>query len=160
MAIEQKKNMGRSPQLREANMQLADQAFRKWVVKAPHGVSMEVMLEPRYWASVARNLLPWDEIIVHAEDCSYYGKLLVMAVEPFAVQVGQLEYFEMDKLKTKTVNRELATEVHDYTVQFDSKSKWKAVRNIDKVVVLQGYSEKEKAQEALVEYLNRLKKID
>ena len=47
------KNMGRAPQAREINFKLREHARNVHTYFAPHGVEIEDMKEPRYWASLA-----------------------------------------------------------------------------------------------------------
>lgn len=151
-----KKNMGRAPQVREINFQLEQQVFQRWAFTAPHGTNFDDLLEPNFWASVAAKVQIWDVIVVKSEDHSFWAELLVMHKEKFALQVGKLRFIELDKLETKTAKTELETDVNQYRIEFDAKSKWKCIRKSDSVQIFQGHTSKEFAEKALKDYLAKL----
>lgn len=156
MAEAAPKSMGRAPQVREINFQLQDQVFRQWALTAPHGTKFDDLLEPKFWAACAKNILPWDTIVVKSEDFSFYAKLLVLHVEKFSVQVAKLEFYEIDKLVTKVDTQATGTRATDYFIEFDAKNKWKCIRKGDRVQIFQGHHDKKSAENALEEYLKRM----
>jgi hypothetical protein len=61
-----------------ARLQFASTQWKLWDVVPDHGTTVDSMLDPAYWANVARKLTPWDEIVVRAEDGSYIARFVVL----------------------------------------------------------------------------------
>jgi hypothetical protein len=150
------KNMGRPPQVREAQFKLREHAIQDHVYVAPHGIELEAMLDPRYWASVAYKCKRNDFIEVFGEDGSFYAKYIVLGVETHSVQVARLEYHALDKLETKSDASSVFVKEDDYLIEFEGKNKWKCLRKSDKVMMFSGFDSKKSAEEELKRYLSRL----
>jgi len=63
--------------LRAGRFQQADYFFTTFAVNAEANTPIEEILKPEWWANVAMNLKPMDEIIVRAEDGAYRLHLFV-----------------------------------------------------------------------------------
>lgn len=143
-------------QVRESFFQLHQQENNVWSVRVPHGIEFDRILDPKFWASIARLCKPFDEIVVKAEDGSYYGRLLVMNVMPFAMQVGKLEYYELDKLETISEKESASLKEDAYKVEFDGTNKWKVISSQGKEIISKGHTSKKEAEDALRDYLKRM----
>ena len=63
--------------LLDSRFGLAETKRNQWFATVPETVTPEDLLEPSYWAHVARTLRPLDEIIVTIDSCSWRVVLLV-----------------------------------------------------------------------------------
>lgn len=64
-------------------LQLATSAFRVWDYITEFGTTFEDLLAPAYWTHIASRLRPWDQLMVRAEEGTFYAELIV-------TEVGQL----------------------------------------------------------------------
>lgn len=86
-------------QLQPARMKFAEHERNQWFVVPETGTPFEALLDPSVWAHVAHKMKPCDEIIVHAEDGEYYGKLLVQDAGRLYAKVAPIAYVELHKLE-------------------------------------------------------------
>ena len=61
-------------------MQLAEQWRQDWVVNAEEGTTVDDVLNPTYWASVATQFQVFDKIEVRLETGEWILELIVMSV--------------------------------------------------------------------------------
>src|SRR5258706_10614046 len=66
-----------------------------YVANPGEGVTMEDLLSPEGWASVANLLRPWSHIEVRAEDGSYYAELLLTGADRAWAKVEVLIFSEL-----------------------------------------------------------------
>lgn len=66
-----------SSSLKEFRFHAADYLRVAWAINPEYGTTLEDMLDPKYWANVARKLKPWARIEARAEDGSYFYEFLV-----------------------------------------------------------------------------------
>lgn len=71
--------MARSNILDPQRHRLAEQVRNAWVVNAEEGTTIQDVLEPSYWAHVARELKPYDHIEVRLETGDWIAQLLVIS---------------------------------------------------------------------------------
>ncbi len=134
-------------QLTPSRLQFAEQARTEWFVVPEHGTPFEALFDPAYWAHVAAQLKPCAEITVHAEDGSYYGRLLVRDAGRLYATVAKLEYIELQKIDVQ----EGSPMPPGYDVKFRGPiQKWCVLRGKD---VLKDGQSKEAAQLWLREHL-------
>lgn len=86
-------------QLQPARFKQADYVRNVFRIVPEHGTPFDATLDPAYWAHVAASLKPLDEIVVHAEDGSYYGRLLVRDAGRLYAKVAPLEYHDLDPVE-------------------------------------------------------------
>lgn len=113
-----------------------------------HGTPFEALLESSYWAHVAAKLRPLDEIVVHAEDGSYYGRLLVRDAGRLYAKVFKLEHYELDEVEVQQGGPPMP---EGYGIKWRGPQlKWCVLRGKD---VLKDSMEKAVAQAWLTEHL-------
>ena len=61
-----------------ARMALQQTRTRIWDVIPDFGTTVEQLQDPGYWANCARNLNPWDEIVVRDEEGTYLARFVVL----------------------------------------------------------------------------------
>ncbi len=133
-------------QLTASRLQFAEHARTEWFVVPEHGTEFEALLDPAYWTHVAALLKPCSEIIVHAEDGSYYGRLLVRDAGRLYAKVAKLQYIELDPVEVQE-----GAMPPGYAVKFRGPiQKWSVVRGTD---VLKDGLSKDMANQWLREHL-------
>lgn len=85
-------------QLQPSRLKYAEHERQQWFVVPEHGTPFEALLDPAYWAHVSAKFRPCDQIEVHAEDGSYYARLLVRDAGKLYAKVAKLEHVELDKI--------------------------------------------------------------
>lgn len=65
-------------QLGPNRLTLPQSSWRTWDAIPEFGTTIEEMLEPSYWAHVAKRLAPWDQLVIRAEDGSLYAEAIVL----------------------------------------------------------------------------------
>jgi hypothetical protein len=134
-------------QLTPSRLQFAEHARTEWFVVPEFGTPFEALLDPAYWAHVAVQLKPCAEIIVHAEDGAYYGRLLVRDAGRLYASVAKLEYIELQKIDVL----EGSSFPPGYEVKFRGPiQKWCVLRGKD---VLKDGQSKDAATQWLREHL-------
>ena len=121
-----------------------------YVANPGEGVTMEDLLKPECWASVAKSLRPWSHIEVRAEDGSYYAELLVTGVDRAWAKVEVLNYKE---LTTKDVTLTQATRESKYEIKHTPGLQWHIIRKSDRHIVKDSMQLKSQAEDALREHL-------
>ncbi len=86
--------------LMERNLHSADFARQCFRVTPPAGTTIDEMLEPDYWAHVARRITPHDIVEVVPEDGAFYARLFVVNSEKLWVKMAKLEYVEFGEIAT------------------------------------------------------------
>jgi hypothetical protein len=133
-------------QLQPARLKDANYERHMHFVVPEHGTPFEALLDPAYWAHVSAKFKPCDQIEVHAEDGSYYGRLLVRDAGKLYAKVSKLEYVELDKVEVLQAGPML----EGHTVKWRGPvHKWSVVRGVD---VLKDGMTKEEAQAYLASY--------
>ncbi len=74
-------------QLTQSGFQLSQYARNVWMASPSVTTPFERLLEPDYWAHVAAQLRPMDQIEIYPEDMSYFAKLIVTDIGTGAVRV-------------------------------------------------------------------------
>lgn len=77
------------------DLQTADHVRSVWHLWTPPGVSIDQATSVKSFVHVANKLRPNDEIIIRAEDDSFYARVLVRMVIHLDVVVTVIEYFKM-----------------------------------------------------------------
>lgn len=84
-----------SPVLMPDRFGLAEHKRSDWVADLPPSVSLEEALEPGYWAHVAEQMNPCDNIEVRAEDGSWFAELRVVMCERNYARVKLLRKYDI-----------------------------------------------------------------
>lgn len=91
-------------QLMPVRLKFAENERNQWFVVPEAGTDFDALLDPAYWAHVSAKFKPCDIIEVHAEEGSYYGRLLVQDAGKLYAKVAKLEYVELDKVEVTQSN--------------------------------------------------------
>lgn len=134
-------------QLQPSLLKYAEHERVEWFVVPEHGTPFEALLDPAYWAHVSMHFRPCAEIIVHAEDGSYYGRLLIRDAGKLYAKVAKLEYVELDPVE---VTQGGAPALAGHAVKWRGPiHKWSVVRGND---VLKDGMSKDEANAYLANY--------
>lgn len=76
-------------------MQTAEYVRRDWVCTAEEGTTVDDVLEPAYWAHIARQLTMYDHIEVRVDTGEFLLELLIKQVGPNWAQVVLLHHHDL-----------------------------------------------------------------
>ncbi|MEN9903117.1 MAG: hypothetical protein RL651_1781 [Pseudomonadota bacterium] len=111
------------------------------------GTPYSRVLEPSYWALVASNLRPMDEIKVIPQDLAYYAHLLVVSVSRMDVFVKEISKADFEPVKTEE------TDLGDYVIKYSGPiAKHRVIRTKDGQVMAENISTKEEARRWIAEH--------
>lgn len=134
---------GRPVQLLESRFQLAEFSRAVYQVVPEHGVAWEQVLQPEFWAHVARRVKRYDRIEVIAEDGSYYGDLLVTDTRRGGLIVEPLFFKGLEGPAERVIDMD------DYEIRYKGKHwQWTVIRKSDNHAVLRSFETAAKAQQA------------
>lgn len=113
-----------------------------WHATLEQGTAWERVLEPSYWAHVARKIRPGDIIEVVEEGLAFIGKLMVKSTGNVEVGVIALEYID---LREAPQSKDAASEAFEVGWK-GPHLKWIVMRRSDKAVVSTGHLTREDAE--------------
>ena len=132
--------MPQPEQLTQSGFQLSQYARNVWMASPAVDTPFERIMEPEYWAHVAAQLRPMDQIEIYPEDMSYYALLIVTDTGTGAVRVVpiihpvNLHKKEMESLKTALSD--------DYDVKWVSPTKkYGVIRKEDSERIKAGFKD-------------------
>jgi hypothetical protein len=131
--------------------QLRDTAFvrQNLTVAAKAGQTLEDLLEPKVWASIADKIKPWDRIEVIEEAGAYVAELFVVSTSRQWVRVVPLMYKDLSDGGESGIVEDNS----DHEVAWRGPhAKWCVVRNSDNSVVSERNESKEAALKQKAEY--------
>jgi hypothetical protein len=133
--------------LNAARFKNADEVRAVKLAVVPVGTTIEQMLEPVFWAHVARELQPNFEIIVQPDDGSFYQRLFVRSCGANWAIVAPMDRYEFGTAET------VIAEVQTHQVMWSGPhTKYRVLRLSDKAVVKDGFATKEEAALWLTEH--------
>lgn len=144
MAEEAKKAQ---PTLTSGRFKLAEGVRNVWAANLEYGLTLEDILAPSYWAFVAPQLTPYDQIEARAEDGSWVAYLIVTGVDRTWARVA---VDRVVKLTTSDVSITQAA-AHD-VVWKGPQLKYTVVRLSDSAKIKEGFKTKDEAAFWLREY--------
>jgi len=117
--------------LSEKNLHSADYVRQCFRVAPPAGTVFDEMLDPHYWAHVARRITPHDIIEVVPEDGSFFARLFVINSDKLWVKVAKIEYVDFAEVAEKK-----ADPSEKFEVKFGGPSaKWRVHNKSDNSLV-------------------------
>ena len=122
-------------------------------VTPENGTPDEALLNPAYWAHVAKHLRSGDKIEVLAEDGSYYAEFLVAGANATGALVRELAHKRFDALPAQVIDE------GEYEIRWSGPvNKHRVIRKSDKAILAEGemVATKEQAQLFLRDYLKAL----
>lgn len=129
----------------------ADQKRRKLIGDADEGALVDDLRDPAYWAHVAQQLRPWDEVRVRAHDGTWYADCLVLeAGRNWArMHIERVEY-----LTTADVAITQADTLSPYEITHRGpRAMWSVIRKSDRAVQVEGLQTMQQAADWLKERL-------
>lgn len=135
--------------LLEKNLMGAEFARQLFRAVPPENTKIEEMLDPEYWAHVARKFTPYDMVEVVPEDGSFYARLIVTSTGKLWAKMQKLEYVELSVKKA-----EPATD--KYEPKYGGPSaKWRVVNKKDgSLISNESFQNKDEA-EAYIEKIGK-----
>lgn len=118
-------------------MQLQEVGCRVWLAHPEAGVTKDDMLNPIFWAHVAKQFRRNDKISALAADGAWFAEFVVRAANQLEVLVGQINFVEFDKVA--------AVNADEYEIEWKGGAKWRITRLADRVVMKDGFASKEGA---------------
>lgn len=102
------------------------------------GTNLDNMLQPDYWAHVAKSLKAGDLIEVRAADGEWFAELYVRSTSATDAKVVVLREHSFAEKRAPT---------QDVDVKFRGEKKWSVVRKSDKTVLIEGLETKGAAED-------------
>ena len=130
--------------LLQHQMTSAEFARNVWHVHPEEGVTVEDMLDPKFWAHVAKSLKANDRIEVSPMTGSWYAELLVRGASDTEAAVGLLSWVEFDSA---------APVSEEYEVRFRGRRRWGVLRKSDGVIVAEDLAIKKMAEDWVADQL-------
>lgn len=145
-AIAQPRTIKQPRFIREASMNR-----NVFSLAAPLGTLWEDVLSPAFYAHIAPKLRPLDRIEVVAEDMTFYGEVMVLAVGQQHVNVVEIAFIELSM--PETIQMTLA----GHKVMFRGpQARWSVVRISDGMAVSENHPTAQHAAMWLTENSPRL----
>ena len=140
------------------DMKLADFARNRFLARPPAGTTLEDLLNPVFWAHVARQFAPGggDIIEVHPVDGAYYAELFVAECRKTGL-VNEIRLVKIsctplsadttvDKPADTTVDKQAEPEGAYRIVYRGTEKKHTVTRVADNTIVSEGHATKQDAQ--------------
>lgn len=122
--------MARSLILNPERHKLAEQVRNQWVVNAEEGTTIQDVMEPGYWAHVARELKPYDHVEVRLETGEWVAQMLVISQGLNWAKVHMLQHYVLNSSQDVPP----ASQKHEVKWR-GPQHKWCVVRLSDKQVL-------------------------
>ena len=123
-----------------------------------HGVTMDDVMDPRYWAHVAARIRPFTQIEVLFDDCSEWALLLVVDCDQTWAKVRKLQHINLNENDAAEI-----AQIRADSVENDIEVKWKGpshkfavIRKSDNVMLKSGHASKEDAAKWIAEYKSNI----
>lgn len=116
------------------------------------GAALDDVLDPAYWAHVAKSLRPGDHIEILAEDGTWWAMLLVRYTGRTEAAVAKLSHVEFGE-----PSDDLVSDSDTHSIAYGNyHTKFRVVRKSDKEVVKDGFDTKEAAKRWLDGHMKAL----
>jgi hypothetical protein len=143
---------------------LADYSRSHYFVEAPFGVTIEDLMQPKFWAHHTLRLKRLDIVEVFAEDGSFDVDLRVVDVQVGYVKMRALRVWSDGAIAAATAERVAEQEKQEAkaaaerfpSVRFTKLQRWHVLGH-DGNVVKDGFTNRPDAERCLTEYVARSK---
>lgn len=133
-ADEPKKDV-KPPEVNPSMVEEYDFRHTRWGATVNQGVKPEDILRPEFWSHVSAKLKPWDRVVCHPADGSWYCELLVTdssrtwtrmvaVIGPISLTTTDVSKSQADKMKQK-----------GYEVKWRQDRKWSVIRLSDSALL-------------------------
>lgn len=127
------------PPLHPTRKHLAEHQRNIWHIDVEIGTLPEDLLNPAYWAHVAREFRVLDRIEAHAEEGSWYAELLVQDCGQNYAKVAMLRKVELQSVIPESSSALLT----GHSVSWGGKhSQFRVIREVDRKVLKDGFKTK------------------
>ncbi|MDX1742936.1 MAG: hypothetical protein R3186_05000 [Ruegeria sp.] len=123
------------------NLSFAEHAVTRFYHNPKHGVTIQMVENPRYWTHVATKLKAGARIEVLAEDQSYWADLLVLSASRLEARVIVLDHVELNQVEAAD---EVAGDGLEVAWRGPS-AKWGVIRSVDREPLKDGFQSKDAA---------------
>lgn len=127
--------------LAPARMNLAEQWRQDWVVNAEKGTLVDDVMRPSYWAHMAEQMQPLDDVEVRLETGEWVLELKVLAVGRNFAQVYLKHRYDL-----VDATRPDAPQAQHRVDYLGPQRKHVVIRNSDSAAIKEGFSKKAEAQ--------------
>lgn len=133
--------------IRNGQFKGAEFARLVWSARPEAGTTIEQLMQPAYWASVAEQLKPGARIEVMPEDGAYFAEFIVRSCTRVSAVVYPLRVVQFEFAEQTETDPE-------YFVKWRGPSKkWCVMRKSDNVPVIEDQETQELAYRELNDYL-------
>lgn len=139
--------------IQQSRFKPAGHFTQKYEMVVEHGITIEDVKQPGFYAHIAAFLKPFDTITVSSDDQTLYAEVLVLAAERTAATVTVLRHYDLTKAEVVRYETENFA-ASDFEIKYRGPAaKFSLVRKDDNVVVREGFATKEEAERSLKDYL-------
>jgi hypothetical protein len=136
--------------LKEDRWQLKEHRNPGHWICVPAGVTIEDVLQPAFWANVARKLKPSNTIEVHWDDASQFAEVYCVSAGRNWASVSLLRHVKLERAV-------LPQQASQYQITFNGPvDKFRIMRLSDNAVIRAGFASELEARQYLDDYLRRL----
>lgn len=121
--------------------------WTRYALTANAGVTPQDMLAPEYWAHIAAQLKPRDEVVAWADDGTWRAEFVVLGSDR---NWARVHLVGVSHFTSADVAQTLADQLSPYEISHRGPhSKWSVIRKSDRMVVAEGYDTARQATEWL-----------
>jgi hypothetical protein len=147
MQLAEKPVVKRIPKLTEDRFALAEHARQFWVATVEKEVTLDQLLEPSFWAHIARRVTPGARIEVHTDAMTWMAELYVRSTGESGISVSPLSFHEF-------TSKDMETETKDYTIKHrGAYAKWSIMRKSDGAVIEDKIQTAQEAAQRMLELM-------
>lgn len=140
------------PPVMPIRMQLAEQSRNIWCLTVPNGTTVQDMLNPGYWAHLARQLKPGDRVEVEPDNGTYFAELRVLDAGNQYAKMAVLREVTLESIEPSAT-----ISVPGHTVEWSGRhTKWRVIRESDRKVLKDSLASKADGYAWLASYSKAL----
>ncbi|UVJ45070.1 hypothetical protein NVV94_05670 [Pseudomonas sp. LS1212] len=121
------------PSLKPKDIKLREAAHNEWFIVAEAGTTLERLSESSYYATVAGQFIPYDELIIVDAGRTFYARYVVLQCGNGYAEVQQLSYVKLPAMLC-SIGEKLPS--NHRLVYCGPDEMWSAVRNSDGLTVI------------------------
>ena len=139
--------------IQQSRFKTAGHFTTKFEMVVEHGVTIDDIKQPGFYAHIGNFLKPYDTITVTSDDMSIYAEVLVLAAERTAATVTILRDYDLTKADVVKYQSDNFA-ASDFEIKWRGPAaKFSLVRKEDNSVIREGFASKEDAENSLKDYL-------
>jgi hypothetical protein len=131
----------------QSQLKQAEFVRTSYAATPEHGVSVDDVLVPEFWAHVAKQFKVGDRIEVKPDGADWLAEFYVLKVDVHGVHLVLLNKYEL-----VASNKAPAVANDDeYEINFGGAAKWRVIRKSDREVMVKGLGSKAECETWLAE---------